>query len=130
MLATVSDATAYERAPARRYAVLTFDRDPATDSGVVAALSGRRSPIGLLVRSLVDRFLEEGDPLRYYVSQSILYGDTFLHFLVGLATTPLKRGGTGAERDRAISRSPSNPGYHRREVNESILSGRGRRKVS
>jgi hypothetical protein len=47
--------------------------------------------IGLLVRSLVDRFLEEGGPRRYYVSQSILYGDTFLHFVVGLATTPLKR---------------------------------------
>jgi hypothetical protein len=33
--------------------------------------------ISLLVRSVVDRVLE-GDPRRYYVSQSILYGGTFL----------------------------------------------------
>ena len=34
--------------------------------------------IGLLVRSEEDRFLEEGDPRRYYVGQAILYGGTFL----------------------------------------------------
>jgi len=33
--------------------------------------------IGLMLRSVVDRFLEEGDPRRYYVSQAILYGGTF-----------------------------------------------------
>jgi hypothetical protein len=34
--------------------------------------------ISLLVRSVVDRFLEEGDPRRYYISQAILYGSTFV----------------------------------------------------
>jgi hypothetical protein len=34
--------------------------------------------IGLVLRSLVDRFLEEGDPRRYYVSQAVLYVGTFL----------------------------------------------------
>jgi hypothetical protein len=32
----------------------------------------------LLLRGLVDRFLEEGNPRRYYVSQAILYGGTFV----------------------------------------------------
>ena len=40
--------------------------------------------IGLLLRSLVDRFLEEGDPRRYYVSQAILYGGTFLIIAVSV----------------------------------------------
>jgi hypothetical protein len=40
--------------------------------------------IGLLVRSAVDRFLEEGDPRRYYVSQEILYGGTSLIIAVSV----------------------------------------------
>jgi len=34
--------------------------------------------ISLSLRRLLDLFLEEGDPRRYYVSQAILYGGTFL----------------------------------------------------
>jgi hypothetical protein len=40
--------------------------------------------IGLLLRTLVDRFLEEGDPRRYYISQAILYSGTFLIIAVSV----------------------------------------------
>jgi hypothetical protein len=40
--------------------------------------------IGLLLRSVVNRFLEEGDPRRYYISQAILYGGTFLIIAVSV----------------------------------------------
>ena len=40
--------------------------------------------ISLLVRSVVDRFLEEGDPRRYYIGQPILYGGTFVIIAVSV----------------------------------------------
>jgi hypothetical protein len=33
---------------------------------------------------VVDRFLKEGDPRRYYISQAILYGGTFLIIAVSV----------------------------------------------
>jgi len=38
----------------------------------------------LLVRSVVDRFLEKVDPCRHYISQAILYGGTFLIIAVSV----------------------------------------------
>jgi hypothetical protein len=40
--------------------------------------------IGLLLRSGIDRFLEEDDPRRYYVGQAILYGGTFVIIAVSV----------------------------------------------
>jgi hypothetical protein len=36
------------------------------------------------LRSVVDRFFEDGDPRRYYVSQEILYGGTFVTIAVSV----------------------------------------------
>jgi hypothetical protein len=33
--------------------------------------------IGLALRSLIDRFLAEDDPRRFYIAQVLLYGGTF-----------------------------------------------------
>jgi hypothetical protein len=34
--------------------------------------------IGLALRSLIDRFLAEDDPRRFYIAQVLLYGGTFV----------------------------------------------------
>jgi hypothetical protein len=59
--------------------VLPFNPDPRLVALLLPVLTGLAAlAIGLLVRNVVDRFLEEGDPRRYYVSQAILYGGTFV----------------------------------------------------
>jgi hypothetical protein len=59
--------------------VLPFNPDPR----LVAVLSplflfAGALAIGLPLRRVVDRFLEDDDPRRYYASQAILYGGTFV----------------------------------------------------
>ena len=34
--------------------------------------------VGLALRSLIDRFLDEDDPRRFYIAQVLLYGGTFI----------------------------------------------------
>jgi hypothetical protein len=34
--------------------------------------------VGLALRSLIDRFLAEDDPRRFYLAQVLLYGGTFI----------------------------------------------------
>ena len=34
--------------------------------------------VGLAPRSLIDRFLDEDDPRRFYIAQVLLYGGTFI----------------------------------------------------
>jgi hypothetical protein len=59
--------------------VLPFRPDPRLNAIVAPfAIARVALTLGLLLRRVVNRFLEEGDPRRQLIAQAILYGWTFV----------------------------------------------------
>jgi uncharacterized membrane protein YcfT len=59
--------------------VLPFHPDPRLNAIVAPfAIASVALTLGLLLRRVVNRFLEEGDPRRQLIAQAILYGGTFV----------------------------------------------------
>ena len=59
--------------------VLPFHPDPRLNAIVAPfAIASVALTLGLLLRRVVNRFLEEGDPRRQLIAQAMLYGGTFV----------------------------------------------------
>lgn len=59
--------------------VLPFRPDPRLNAIVAPfAIASVALTLGLLLRRVVHRFLEEGDPRPQLIAQAILYGGTFV----------------------------------------------------
>jgi uncharacterized membrane protein YcfT len=59
--------------------VLPFHPDPRLDAIVAPfAIASVALALGLLLRRVVNRFLDEGDPRRQLIAQAVLYAGAFI----------------------------------------------------